>query len=78
LHSSVVSRPDLPYNELVAFCDRARREFYLRPRYLLSKMIQVVAHPGEAKRIIKAGLTILRYLRAPVRDDACNEVRERN
>jgi anaerobic magnesium-protoporphyrin IX monomethyl ester cyclase len=65
LHSSVVSRPDLTYEQLVAFCDRARREFYLRPRYLLVKLFQVITNPGEAKRILKAARTFLRYLRAP-------------
>ena len=65
LHSSVVTRPDLPYETLVAFCDRARREFYLRPHYLLAKAGQVVTHPGEAKRIVKGGLSILRYLFVP-------------
>jgi radical SAM superfamily enzyme YgiQ (UPF0313 family) len=34
LHRSVVVRPDLPSEELRRFCDRARREFYLRPRYV--------------------------------------------
>jgi anaerobic magnesium-protoporphyrin IX monomethyl ester cyclase len=63
LHSSVVTRPDLTYETLVAFCDRARREFYLRPRYLFAKGIQALAHPCEAKRIFKAGYTWFKYLR---------------
>jgi anaerobic magnesium-protoporphyrin IX monomethyl ester cyclase len=63
LHSSVVSRPDLTYETLVTFCDRARREFYLRPRYLFAKGVQVITHPSEAKRIFKAGYTWFRYLR---------------
>ena len=63
LHSSVVSRPALTHETLVAFCDRARRDFFLRPRYLFSKGIQVIAHPGEAKRIFKAGFTWFKYLR---------------
>ena len=65
LHSSVITRPDMTYETLVAFCDRARREFYLRPRYLFAKALQVLAHPGEAKRIFKAGRTIFRYLLRP-------------
>ena len=62
LHSSVVSNPNLTYEELVAFCDRARREFYLRPRYILAKIIQIFTHPGEAKRIFKAFKTFYKYL----------------
>jgi radical SAM superfamily enzyme YgiQ (UPF0313 family) len=65
LHSSVVSNPDLTYQELVEFCDRARREFYLRPSYILSKALQIVARPGEAKRILKAFRTFSRYLFRP-------------
>lgn len=62
LHSSVVSNPDLTYEELVAFCARARKEFYLRPQYFLSKSVQVITHPSEAKRIIKAGFTFFKYM----------------
>jgi radical SAM superfamily enzyme YgiQ (UPF0313 family) len=62
LHSSVVSNPNLSYDELVEFCNRARREFYLRPRYILQKIIQIFTHPGEAKRIFKAFGTFYRYL----------------
>ena len=63
LHSSVVSRPALTYETLVAFCDRARREFFLRPQYLFSIGVQIVTHPSEAKRIFKAGYTWFKYLR---------------
>jgi anaerobic magnesium-protoporphyrin IX monomethyl ester cyclase len=65
LHSSVVSNPDLRYEELVAFCDRARRKFYLRPTYMFAKLKQMITSPGEAKRIIKAALTFFRYLLRP-------------
>ncbi|MDR2577988.1 MAG: B12-binding domain-containing radical SAM protein [Chitinispirillales bacterium] len=65
LHSSVVSNPDLTYEELVAFCDRARREFYLRPSYMFEKFKQMVTHPPEAKRIMKAGFTFCKYLMQP-------------
>lgn len=62
LHSSVVSNPDLTYEELVAFCDRARKEFYLRPRYFFEKGIQALTHPGETKRLIKGFKNIYKYL----------------
>jgi radical SAM superfamily enzyme YgiQ (UPF0313 family) len=65
LHSSVVSNPELRYEELVAFCDRARRNFYLRPAYIFAKLKQIVTNPGEAKRIIKAALTFFKYLLLP-------------
>jgi radical SAM superfamily enzyme YgiQ (UPF0313 family) len=62
LHSSTVSNPDLPYEELVTFCNRARREFYLRPRYMLMKILQGIRHPSEAKRTLKTLSTFRRYL----------------
>ncbi len=62
LHSSTISNPQLPYETLVGFCDRARREFYFRPRYLFHKFLQSMRNPSEARRNIKAFLTIRRYL----------------
>ena len=62
LHSSVVSNPELSYEELVRFCDRARREFYLRPRYLFHKAWQSVLHPSEAGRNLKGFGNLWRYL----------------
>ena len=65
LHSSVVSNPALSYRTLVDFCDRARREFYLRPSYMAAKALQAVTHPREAKRIMMAGRTLFTYLINP-------------
>lgn len=62
LHSSVVSNPDLTYEQLVAFCGRARHAFYLRPRYLAAKAWQTIRHPTEAGRNFKAFGTFWRYL----------------
>ncbi len=65
LHSSVVSNPDLTYETLVAFCDRARREFYMRPTYLLQKAIQALRHPSEAPRLLKGFRTLMKHLFTP-------------
>ncbi|MGH2626499.1 MAG: B12-binding domain-containing radical SAM protein [Anaerolineales bacterium] len=62
LHNTVVDRPDLPHAEIVAFCDRARREYYLRPRYLAYKLKQIFTHPREARRLFKSMKTFGRYL----------------
>jgi radical SAM superfamily enzyme YgiQ (UPF0313 family) len=62
LHRSVVVRPDLPSEDLRQFCDRARREFYLRPEYLLQKARQISTDPYEAGRTVKSFLTFARYL----------------
>ncbi|OGJ86620.1 MAG: hypothetical protein A2268_12995 [Candidatus Raymondbacteria bacterium RifOxyA12_full_50_37] len=62
LHNSVVSNPALTYAELTAFCDEARRRFYLRPRYILAKMRQSIVHPTEAKRNLLAFRSFFRHL----------------
>lgn len=62
LHRSVVVRPDLPSEDLRRFCDRARREFYLRPEYLARKIKQVATDPYEAGRTVKSFVTFARYL----------------
>jgi len=62
LHRSIVRRPDLPSEDLREFCDRARREFYLRPRYVAQKVRQISTDPYEASRTVKSFVTFARYL----------------
>ena len=62
LHNTVVDRADLPHEEVVRFCDRARREFYLRPSYVAYKIKQVIRHPKEAIRLVKSFNTFAKYL----------------
>ena len=61
LHSSVVSNPELTYEQLVCFCDRARKEFYFRPSYIFNKLLQIFTNPSETKRIFKAGWSFIGY-----------------
>lgn len=65
LHKTIINLPGLSAEELVRWCDQARREFYLRPRYIYSKLKQVVTNPHEARRILKAAWTFFRYLFRP-------------
>ena len=62
LHNCVVQGPDLTHKHLVEFCDRARREFYLRPRYMLFKLRQVMFRPDEARRTFKSLRRFWKYL----------------
>jgi radical SAM superfamily enzyme YgiQ (UPF0313 family) len=62
LHNSVVSNPELNYQELVDFCDHARRVFYMRPSYFLKKLMQSVKNPREMGRNLKAFKTFIRHL----------------
>lgn len=62
LHNTVVSRPNLTSQELVQMCDEGRKEFYLRPSYVFSKVKQMITHPSEGKRILKAGKVFFKFL----------------
>jgi len=62
LHNTIVTRPGLSNRELVEFCDYARQQFYLRPRYVLSKGWEILAHPREGKRFFKSFRTFAKYL----------------
>jgi radical SAM superfamily enzyme YgiQ (UPF0313 family) len=62
LHNTVISTPEISARELLAFCDQARQDFYLRPAYILYKLQQVIRHPSETKRLLKSFRTFARYL----------------
>lgn len=63
LHNCVVSRPGLTSQDLVAFCDRARREFYLRPKYISYRLLRLLAHPLEdGPRMIKSLKVFKKFL----------------
>ena len=62
LHNCVVSTPELSANELVSFCDYARRRYYLSPRYLMYKSLQMIKNPKEIKKTFKSAKTFIKYL----------------
>ena len=62
LHNSVVNLPNITHEQLVSFCDRARRSFYLNPPYLLYKLKQSLRDRRELQRNIKGFLTLSKYL----------------
>jgi hypothetical protein len=62
LHNSVVQMPDMNCREIVAWCDEARRQYYLRPRYLAYKAWQTVFRPSEMVRNLKAARRFFRFL----------------
>ncbi len=62
LHNTVIRTEDLSAEDLVKFCDDARREFYLRPGYILYKLKQLITTPREIKRTVKAARTFFKYL----------------
>jgi anaerobic magnesium-protoporphyrin IX monomethyl ester cyclase len=71
LHHCVVSRPGLTNRDLVEFCDRARREFYLRPAYVGRKLLQSLTDIHEFKRLLKGGWSLSKHLVKETRSGQC-------
>jgi len=62
LHNSVVNLPNITHDQLVSFCDRARRSFYLSPSYLFYKLKQSLTDYRELQRNVKGFVTLSKYL----------------
>jgi len=62
LHATVLERPDLSSKYCLDFCNRARRQFYLRPRYILRKIWQSLFSFYEFKRNTRGFRNLIRYL----------------
>ena len=62
LHNTVVGTHDLSAKEIVDFCNYARRDYYLRPAYMVMKAKNILRHPSELKRTLKAFLTFYKHL----------------
>ncbi len=71
LHNSVVNLPGVTHEQLVDFCDTARRRFYLDPSYLLYKAKQSLRDRREFQRNLKGFVTLSKYL---IRGSAHTEV----
>lgn len=69
LHNSIVTLPQITHEELVSFCDRARRSFYLSPSYLGYKLKQSMKDRRELQRNLKGFLTLSKYLLRGSRHD---------
>jgi len=61
-HNCMISRPSLTNKELVEVCDKARIEFYMRPKYFLKRLNLMIRSWGETKRTIRSGRTFFKYL----------------
>ncbi len=64
-HTSVAKTGDLDPGQLVEFCRKARKRFYLRPGYIAKKLGQALGDRGERARILRAGKTFWRHLLEP-------------
>ncbi len=61
-HNTVLSLPNLSTQEMVDFCNYARKKFYLRPSYILHRLRVGLTNPDDLKRSIKAFGKLKKYL----------------
>lgn len=61
-HTAITRTESLSSYDIVRFCGKARRRFYLRPRYIIRKLIQALEDEGERIRIIRAFRTFRRHI----------------
>ncbi len=62
LHNCVIKLPGITPEELVRFCDKSRRAYYLNPRYIFYKLKMILFNPQEARRAIKALFKFWKYV----------------
>ena len=61
-HNTVLSMPHLTAQEMVDFCNRARKKYYLRPRYILHRLRVGLTDFSDLKRSLKAFGKLKKYL----------------
>jgi len=61
-HACVVKTPDMSPDDLVEFCNYARRKFYLRPGYIMKKLWRSLFDRGERHRTLLAFKTFRKYI----------------
>ncbi len=61
-HNTVLSLPGLSAQEMVDFCNFARRRYYLRPKYIAHRLRVGMTDPSDLKRSLKAFGKLRKYL----------------
>lgn len=61
-HNTVLSLPGLSSEEMVAFCNMARKRYYLRVGYILHRLKVGLRNPSDLKRSFKAFGKLRHYL----------------
>lgn len=61
-HNTVLNLPELSTQEMVDFCNYARKKYYLRPSYILHRLRVGLTNPDDLKRSIKAFGKLKSYL----------------
>lgn len=61
-HNTVLSTPELSAQEMVDFCNAARKKYYLRVSYILHRLKVGLSNPDDLKRSLKAFGKLKHYL----------------
>lgn len=61
-HNTTVTTENLSSQDLVDFCDTARREFYLRPGYIVTQAMMALKNPKERYRVFRGFGTLVKHL----------------
>lgn len=69
-HNCVLETPELSAQEMVDFCNYARKQFYLRPKYVFMKAGQCLTNKDDLFRTAKAFGKFWKYLLAPTKNPA--------
>lgn len=62
MHNCVLSTPEVTNQELVDFCNYARKKFYLRPKYMFMKLGECLTNKDDFVRTFKSFMTFKNYL----------------
>lgn len=60
--NSLLDLPELSSEEMVRFCDYARKKYYLRFSYVMKRLFNGIKDPEDLKRSLKAFKKIKKYL----------------
>ena len=58
----ILELPNLSSEDMVSFCDYARKKYYMRPSYILHRLIMGLKDPNDLKRSVKAFMSLKKYL----------------
>lgn len=60
--NSLLNLPELTSEDMVVFCDEARRQYYWRPKYIVKRIISGLKDPEDLKRSLKAFSKIKEFI----------------
>lgn len=61
-HNSVVRTQDMTAEELRAWCDTARKKYYMRLSYFFYRLIRLFRSPSDLRRTLKAVKRFIRFI----------------